>query len=187
MFNGFFGKRDKNAKSSSKDALDSRGLEVTEGGDPDTVWGMWDSALAEQDSRFPPDLLTTLPPVVPTNAPSGKDVLRASMDDAAHSALAFGNAPTEPMGLEELTQEQRKDVALQRIEFRHPRIATSIRTLWGHKECGVYINKLIMDGADGQGHARVGFNQDAVEAMLILSDIHDAQFGPSQQSGLSWS
>jgi hypothetical protein len=35
-----------------------------------------------------------------------------------------------------------------------------------------------MAGGDGMGHARVGFNQEAVEAMLVLSDLHDAEFGP---------
>ena len=51
MFSGFFGKGDKSAKPPAKDALDTRGLEVIED-DPDTTWGLWDSALAEQDSRF---------------------------------------------------------------------------------------------------------------------------------------
>jgi hypothetical protein len=69
------------------------------------------------------------------------------------------------------------------VELHHRRIANTIRTLWGYKECGVYINKLIMSGGDGMGHARVGFNQEAVEAMLVLSDIHDAEFGPPENSG----
>jgi hypothetical protein len=65
------------------------------------------------------------------------------------------------------------------VELHHQRIANTIRTLWGYKECGTYINKLIMNGGDGMGHARVGFNQDAVVAMMALSDMHEAEFGPA--------
>ena len=51
MFSGFFGKSDKSAKAPADGAGKPRGLEVIED-DPDTVWGLWDSAPAEQDSRF---------------------------------------------------------------------------------------------------------------------------------------
>jgi hypothetical protein len=37
-----------------------------------------------------------------------------------------------------------------------------------------------MSGGDGMGHARIGFNQDAVTAMMALSDLHEAQFGPDE-------
>jgi hypothetical protein len=67
--------------------------------------------------------------------------------------------------------------------LHHRRIANTIRTLWGYKECSIYINKLIMAGGDGMGQSRVGFNQDAVQAMLALSDIHDAQFGAPETGG----
>lgn len=91
--------------------------------------------------------------------------------------------PTVPTALEELTLDERKTMALATVDLHHHRIANTIRTLWGYKECGVYINKLIMAGGDGMGHARVGFNQEAVEAMLVLSDIHDAEFGPPSHFG----
>jgi hypothetical protein len=73
---------------------------------------------------------------------------------------------------------QRRDAALLVVDRHHHRVANTIRTMWGYKECSVYINKLVMAGGDGMGQARVGFNQEAVEAMLALSDIHDAEFGP---------
>ena len=92
--------------------------------------------------------------------------------------------PTVPSPLNpELTLEQRTSAALATVELHHQRIANTIRTLWGYKECSVYINRLIMAGGDGMGHARVGFNQDAVAAMLALSDIHDAEFGPPDTLG----
>jgi hypothetical protein len=90
------------------------------------------------------------------------------------------------MGLDDLTPEQRKNRALQVVEMHHRRIANTIRTLWGYKECSLYINKLIMEGEDGKGHARAGFNQDAVDAMLQLTNLHDELFGsfePSQGTG----
>jgi hypothetical protein len=179
MLSRFFGKGDKSAESPPKEARDTRGLEVVED-DPDTAWSMWDSALAEQDSKQ----------------------LFAPADSAnfdGDSAVIVNNKPittkpaeleqsTQPMTLEELSLEQRKDRALQVVELHHRRIANTIRTLWGYKECAIYINKLIMSGGDGMGQARVGFNQDAVQAMLALSDIHDAQFGaPDDGGGLGFS
>jgi hypothetical protein len=41
----------------------------------------------------------------------------------------------------------------------------------------LYINKLIMEGDDGMGHARSGFNPQAAQAMLVLADLHDTLFG----------
>jgi hypothetical protein len=34
-----------------------------------------------------------------------------------------------------------------------------------------------MDGGDNNAHKRMGFNQDVVDAILVLSDLHDAEFG----------
>ena len=174
MFSGFFGKRDKNAKPPTKEAGSARGLEVIED-DPDTAWGLWDSALAAQDSRFgadgPP---SASPPAAEPNAPP------LTLD------LDIGNAPTQPMSLEEMTPVQRMEVALAVVEAHHQRIANTIRTLWGYKECSVYINKLIMNGGDGMGHARVGFNQDAAQAMLDLADIHDTLYGAQVDPGMDF-
>lgn len=166
MFSGFFGKGDKDAKPPAKDAGHSRGLEVIED-DPDTAWGLWDSALAEQDSRFHADGPASKAPAAPAETEAPVPTLD----------LDIGNLPTQPLGLEEITPEQRKEEALQVVEAHHQRIANTIRTLWGYKECSVYINKLIMNGGDGMGHARIGFNQDAAEAMLALADIHDTLYG----------
>jgi hypothetical protein len=78
------------------------------------------------------------------------------------------------------TLEQRKEDALSTVELHHHRIANTIRTLWGYKECSDYISKLILAGGDGMGHARMGFNQDAANAMMLLAEIHDAQFGAAE-------
>jgi hypothetical protein len=174
MLSRFFGKGDKSAESPPKEAQDTRGLEVVED-DPDTAWSMWDSALAEQDSRFlhaPADQATP-------GADSG--VIVNSKPIAATPAET--EVSTAPMGLDEMSMDQRKDRALEVVELHHRRIANTIRTLWGYKECSIYINKLIMAGGDGMGQSRVGFNQDAVQAMLALSDIHDAQFGAPETGG----
>lgn len=158
MFSRLFGKSDPADNAPKKDATDSRGLEVTED-DPDTAWSRWDEALAEQDSRFSGLAPSSVPlPEVP-------------------GIVAMGDEPTQPMGLDELTPEQRKDRALQIVEMHHRRIANTIRTLWGYKECSLYINKLILEGEDRQGHARAGFNKDAVDAMLALTNLHDELFG----------
>lgn len=167
MFSGFLGKGKKS--ESPPDALDSRGLEVVED-DPDTTWGLWESAVAEQDSKF-----SGLPPL------------------ETDASVAFQK--TAPMGLHEFdnnvpvmsrqakTLEQRKEDALQIVELHHHRIANTIRTLWGYKECSDYISKLILSGGDGMGHARMGFQQDAANAMMLLAELHDAQFGIAEPKG----
>ena len=184
MLSRFFGKRDKSSDSPTKGAKDTRGLVVTED-EPDAAWKKWDRALAEQDAA-PARLAnaaSAVPvapqPPVPSPAPA-KPVPVADQPLAEDLDFVF---PTAAMALEELTLDERKTLALATVDLHHHRIANTIRTLWGYKECGVYINKLIMAGGDGMGHARVGFNQDAVDAMLALSDIHDAEFGPPSTSG----
>jgi hypothetical protein len=168
MFSRFLGKGDKTANASKTEAVNSRGLEVNED-DPESIWSMWNSALAEQDSRF-----SELPP---------EKVASIRADGNANAAEPWPvqdqfDAPTQPAALQEKTPEQRKEEAIAVVELRHRRIANTIRTVWGYKECGAYINRLIMSGGDGMGHARIGFNQDTVTAMMALSDLHEAQFGP---------
>ena len=165
MFNGFLGKGKK--PSTPPDAVDSRGLEVVED-DPNTAWGLWEDAVAEQDSKF--SALPTIDPAFQNTAPMGLQEDTLAQQDITQSRQA-------------LTLEQRKEDALSTVELHHHRIANTIRTLWGYKECSDYISKLILSGGDGMGHARLGFNQDAANAMMLLAEIHDAQFGAAEPKG----
>lgn len=165
MFDGFLGKG-KNP-GTPPEAMDSRGLEVVED-DPNTAWGLWEDAVAEQDSKF--TALPTLDPAFQNTEPMGL------LDSAL---LPPGVSKPSGMG----TLEQRKDFALSTVELHHHRIANTIRTLWGYQECSDYISKLILSGGDGMGHARMGFNQDAANAMMLLAEIHDAQFGVAEPKG----
>ena len=165
MFNGFLGKGKK--PSTPPDAVDSRGLEVVED-DPNTAWGLWEDAVAEQDSKF--SALPTIDPAFQNTAPMGLQEDTPAQQDITQSRQA-------------LTLEQRKEDALSTVELHHHRIANTIRTLWGYKECSDYISKLILSGGDGMGHARLGFNQDAANAMMLLAEIHDAQFGAAEPKG----
>lgn len=180
MFSRFFGKSDKANESPTQEAAKpTRGIEVIED-DPDTAWGMWDSAVAEQQAApTPPTNHAAAPkPVVPTSRVVAPAAVTAKTPQAAqqNADLPVSMAASKP--IENMTLEQRKNMALDVVELHHKRIGNTIRTLWGYKECSIYINKLIMSGGDGMGHARVGFNQEAVQAMLALSDLHDAEFGP---------
>lgn len=172
MFSRIFGKRDKPADAPSKEALGKRTPEAVQMAHP--------VAPARTSAPIQPS---------PSPLPKRGDVETPKVVAAATSFPADHQIdfvlPTAPQPLgAELTLQQRRDIALQTVQQHHQRIANTIRTLWGYKECSVYINKLIMAGGDGMGHARVGFNQDAVEAMLALSDIHDAEFGaPSTLGG----
>jgi hypothetical protein len=176
MFSRFLGKGGKAETPSEGDNVPSRGLEVIED-DPETVWGLWETAVAEQDSR-----LTPLPsvPAAPEPAAPPSSVPAAA---AEPGFAAEADAPTQPMALADKSLAQRMEDALQTVEGHHPRIANTLRTLWGYPECSAYINKLIMNGGDGMGHARIGFNQEAVAAMMALSDLHEAQFGRSDSGG----
>ena len=182
MFSRFFGKRDKSEDSPTKEAQSTRGLEVIED-DPDTAWRMWNNAMkAQEGSKSPPPAAPAAPAAPVASAGPSKPVIRPAAppkpEPVAEEMQLDFVLPTAPMALQPATPAERRDAALQTVELHHKRIGNTIRTLWGYKECSVYINKLIMAGGDGMGHARVGFNQAAVEAMLLLSDLHDAEFGP---------
>jgi hypothetical protein len=168
MFSRFLGKGDKPVDPQVTDAVDSRGLEVVDD-DPETVWGLWDDALAQQESRF-----GSLESVRPD--PADREPVQATVP----MPLNDPEAVTQPLALEEKSQAQRQADALQVVDLHHHRIANTIRSLWGYKECSAYINKLIMNGGDGMGQARIGFNQEAVVAMMALADLHEAQFGPAE-------
>ena len=155
MLSRFFRKGNRFSGGTASDAADTRGLEVVEE-DPDTAWGKWDDAVAEQESCF---------------ADTGRSELNTAEADTTPAALASWQSR------DELERAQRRDHALSVVDLHHQRIANTIRTMWGHKECSIYINKLIMAGGDGMGKARVGFNQEAAEAMLVLADLHDTEFG----------
>ncbi len=165
MFSSFLGKGKKSAQASTKESVDSRGLEIVED-DPDTTWGLWENAVAEQDSRFS---ALNVPQPLP-------DASGAFLQTVPLPIFEDGT-PDESVATRERTDGQRKEDALQLVELHHHRIANTIRTLWGHKECSEYISKLIMDGGDSKGNARMGFNQDAAAAMMVLSDLHDKLFG----------
>jgi hypothetical protein len=97
-----------------------------------------------------------------------------------------GNAPpaadfevsTQRMGLEPEGPEERKAQAMEVMQRRHSRIATTLSSLWGHRECAEYMNRLIMESGDGKGNARVGFHAETIQALLVLSELHDEKFGP---------
>ena len=160
MFNKFFKKEPDPVDPPVK----PRGIEVVED-DPDTAWGLWDSALAEQESRFG---------AAETSAPDSV-LVRMPMEEPAARPDRF--VSTQPLDLEEKTADQRREESLAIVEMHHSRIANTIRTMWGYKECSVYIYKLILNGGDGMGKSRIGFNQEAAEAMMELAELHDVQFG----------
>lgn len=167
MFNRIFGKHP--TPDQSAEAPDTRGLEVKED-DPETAWSMWDNALSQQDSP-----LSGLPAIPGTTLNSQQSP--AVSAPLVGEAYPYLEVPTQPLGLEQATPVQQMKMALDIVELHHHRIANTIRTLWGYKECGVYINKLIMNGGDGMDHSHVGFNPEAVDAMMVLADLHDAEFG----------
>lgn len=177
MFSGFRGKGSKRDDPAAQKTAVPRGMEVTED-DPDTAWGLWDSALVEQESRFGQigEAVSAKSTVHVRQVPS------VNHRDPEPPVQDFF-VDTQPLGLEEKSPDQRREDALVVVEMHHKRIANTIRTMWGYKECSMYIYKLIMNGGDGMGHARIGFNQDAAEAMMALAELHDELFGGEEGVG----
>jgi len=176
MFERFRSNKDKPAVQDSKqNSTLPRGMEVRED-DPETVWSMWDEATSAQE--------------LDVGRSGGLSTQPAALTaDHSHVVPAIGfpndqEASTQPMGLDEKTLAQQAEDALNTIELHHARIAKTIRMMWGYKECSTYIAKLLMTGYDDTGHARMGFHQEAVNAMMSLGDLHDRIFGFEQTSDI---
>lgn len=168
MFERFRSNKDKPREPGGQlSAQVPRGMEIREDKDLETGWGMWDEATAAQELRHR----------------NGESVPRDPATLPAPSRMAMGGFPNDaeattlPMGLDEKTPAQRADDALNIIELHHARIAKTIRLMWGYRECSSYIAQLLMTGYDDTGHARMGFHQEAVNAMMTLGDLHDKIFG----------
>ena len=79
---------------------------------------------------------------------------------------------TRPMPLHELPRQVGIDHAMDIIASHHARIANAIKLFWGTRDCVEYIQKLVLNGGDGFGNARVGFKPEVVSAMLSLISLH---------------
>ncbi len=82
---------------------------------------------------------------------------------------------TRPMPLHELPRQVGIDHAMDIITRHHERIAKAIRLFWGTRDCVEYIQKLVMNGGDGFGNARVGFKPEVVSALLSLASMHQVE------------
>ena len=94
--------------------------------------------------------------------PTGFPPLQWEADDMA----------TRPMPLHELPRQVGIDQAMAVIARHHQRIAKAIEMFWGTRDCVEYIQKLIMNGGDGFGNARIGFKPEVVSAMMSLISLH---------------
>lgn len=164
-----FIERRRSDSPSSKDMVEKRGVEVAD--DSGSSWDIWDKAVVEQDL-----LLQTLH--------SQQDALRNEV--AAHVSDAKSlpspdvseSSPAQSINMpanKKLTPQIENALAI--VEQHHDRVGTTIRSLWGNKECTHYITQLILDGCEASGHIRIGFHQGAMDAMMKLSDLHDQHFG----------
>ncbi len=153
-------------------------IEVVED-DPDTMWSMWDSAVSEMDSRF------LEPPAQDVAATAGakSDANGLAPANPVVKASGTGDASTQPMELDDKSPAQRKSDALSVLEINHKRIFNTINVLWGHKECADFIDNLIMSGGDGFGQVRRGFNQESADALMVLSTLHEQEFGRQEDVG----
>jgi len=79
---------------------------------------------------------------------------------------------TRPMALNELPRQAQIDHQMAIIHTHHQRIAKAIDVFWGHEDCVEYLQKLIMNGGDGFGNARIGFRSEVMSALLSLISLH---------------
>ncbi len=82
---------------------------------------------------------------------------------------------TRPMALHELPLQARIDHEMAILRAHHERIAKIVDVFWGHKECVEYLQKLILNGGDGAGKARVGFKHEVLSALINLIALHETQ------------
>ena len=79
---------------------------------------------------------------------------------------------TRPMPLHELPRQVAVEKAFAVIDKHHERLGKAIRQFWGTRDCVEYIEKLVMNGGDGFGNARVGFKSEVLAALLSLITLH---------------
>lgn len=140
---------------------ESEGIEVVED-DPDTVWGLWDSATEEQESRF--------------GEMHSSDVDSVKVRDSNMEAMeaSESTARSQDIGL-----DHKVTGAFLVVAKEHPEIARAVRSLWGTDDCVGHINKIVVDGVYQNG----GLSMEAAEALIELADLHYALFS-SNDSGL---
>lgn len=173
MFSWLRGKPEKDSKP-PPEAVDSRGLEVIED-DPETVWSMWEDAVAVQDSKFSASTMGDLAseasgrPANTNTPPDAADTEPLSLADLK----AFEQATTEPA----VSRKQRLNAAMHVLDIHQKRVAGTVRQLWGHKECGLYLHRLITHGEDGMEFSQDLLHQELVDALTVLYELHQARHG----------
>jgi hypothetical protein len=68
------------------------------------------------------------------------------------------------------------------LEARFPRIAETVRDLWGKPELDRYLERLLIDDRG----SRHGFPPEVVEALLTLSRRHGERFGVPPTVAEDW-
>jgi hypothetical protein len=82
---------------------------------------------------------------------------------------------TRPIPLFELPKELQIEHNLNIVRAYHARIADAIEMFWGHRDCNEYLQKLICNGGDGFGNARIGFKREVLAALINLSALHEVK------------
>jgi hypothetical protein len=87
-------------------------------------------------------------------------------DEIDQASIARRRDPHDPFRREE------KPNPWPIIEQRYPRIAATIRDLWGKRALDVYFNQLVVDERGG----REGFHPDVLAAILEVARLHSQRF-----------
>jgi hypothetical protein len=92
------------------------------------------------------------------------------MDDRGLEPNDDGN--NETVTLESVPKVTQINLALQELGRQHLEIADTIEGTWGHRECLIYIKRLLVEGYDKTDTSRTGFTMEVVGALTSLVSLH---------------
>lgn len=90
-----------------------------------------------------------------------------------YSPSVLGELPTRRMALEDYSRTVRLDRHMETVRTYHERVAKGIAIFWGHPECGEYLRKLLVNGCEDTGYARMGFRAEVLSALMNLLELHE--------------
>lgn len=147
------------------------------------VWKSKDEAASQAEAAPGP---LAGPAAAPTSGPTARAtpvqppaVSPDKLPPSKQPPLAFPELSVEEedpdtrnMALHEMPLHYQIDRAREVVRAHHPRIASTLDSMWGYKECADYLEKLTFDGTDPTGHTRVGFKPEVLTALLRLQAMH---------------
>ena len=146
------------------------GISIEES-DSDSAWAAFNEAAVTPANTEPKNTSRARSDAANRSAGSqdiGNDF--AIMDDRGLEPNDVGN--NETVKLESVPKVTQINLALQELGRQHREIADTIEGTWGHRECLIYIKRLLVEGYDKTDTSRTGFTMEVVGALTSLVSLH---------------